>query len=107
MSDPSASLHAACAACDAVAVERWLARDPSLVHARDAETGRTPLEALAASRAFEESEAQARASAEIGRRLLALGADPNTYSLFDPNDPESKLPVLYWASTAGNAGLVR
>ena len=39
--------------------------------------------------------------------LLAQGADPNTYTLWKPEDPGSKLPALYYAAVANNVPLVR
>ena len=101
------SIHSACAACDSTAVETWLARDESLVNARIRDSGWTPLDCLAASPLFGIDEAHRTASVAIGRRLLTLGADANTFTLADAGDPRSKLSVLYRASEQGNAGLVR
>ena len=100
------SIHSACAACDPTAVETWLARDESLVNARIRDSGWTPLDCLAASPLFGIDEAHRTASVAIGRRLLTLGADANTFTLADAGDPRSKLSVLYRASEQGNAGLV-
>ena len=100
------SIHAACAACDQTAVERWLARDPAVAVAKFRDSGWTPLDCLAASPLFVLDDAHRDASVAIGRRLLALGADANTFTLHH-DDPKSKLSVLYRASEQGNAGLVR
>jgi ankyrin repeat protein len=97
------SIHAACAACDAAAVEAWLAKDSALANAKFRETGWTPLDCLSASPLFTSDPA---ASVTIGERLLALGADANTFTPV-PGDPNGKLSVLFRASFNGNAGLVK
>src|SRR5262245_25480640 len=100
------SIHAACAACDADAVERWLAKEPAAAKARFRDSGWTPLDCLAASPLFALDDAHRAASVAIGRRLLELGVDANTYTPL-PNDTNGKLSVLYRASEHGNAGLVK
>ncbi len=101
------SLHAACAACDLPAAEAWLARDPSQAIAGAGRAGGwTPLDCLAQSPLFAVDRAHATASVAIGERLLALGADPDTFTP-EPGDPAVKLSVLYRASERGNVGLVR
>jgi ankyrin repeat protein len=101
------SLHAACAACDLPAAEAWLARDPSQASVGIGRaSGWTPLVCLAQSPLFSIDEGRAAASVAIGERLLAMGADPNTFTT-QPDDPAVKLTVLYRASERGNAGLVR
>jgi hypothetical protein len=74
------SIHAACARCDADAVERWLAKDPATAKARFRDSGWTPLDCLAASPLFALDDAHRDGSVAIGRRLLALGADANTFT---------------------------
>ena len=103
----STSIHAACAACDAGAVERWLARDASVATAKLRDTGWTPLDCLAVSPMFGIDDAHREASVAIGRRLLALEADANTFTLASPDDSSSRLSVLYRASEQGNRGLVQ
>lgn len=103
----STSIHAACAACDATVVERWLAKDATLATAKFRDTGWTPLACLTASPVFRIDDARRDASVAIGRRLLALGADANSFTLINAGDPNSKLSVLYHASHQGNAGLVK
>src|SRR5262249_49488484 len=56
---------------------------------------------------FRVDAAHREASVAIARRLLALGADANTYSLANAGDPGSKLSVLYRASAQGNAAVVK
>src|SRR5436190_228237 len=97
------SIHAACAACDAETVERWLAKSTVLATAKLRDTGWTPLDCLAASPLFALDEKHGEASAAIGRRLLALGADANTFTP-PPGGGEGRLSVLYRASQNGNAG---
>lgn len=101
------SIHTACAACDDAAVARWLAKDASLVNSGLPPLGWTPLDCLAASPAFQIDDARRAGAVAIGRRLLAAGADANTFTLAHPGDANSKLTVLYRASELGNAGLVK
>ncbi len=102
------SLHAACAACDVAAVEAWLARDPALASAPfPGAQAWTPLECLSASPLTVLDAAHVAASVAIGARLLALGADANTFTPPGPGEMGEKLPVLYRASALGNAGLVK
>jgi len=100
------SIHAACAACDVDAAERWLAKDAALATAEFRETGWTPLDCLAASPLFGVDPPHRDASIAIGRRLLALGADANTFTALPSGEP-GHLSVLYRASQNGNAGLVK
>ena len=100
-------IHAACAACDAEGVERWLARDPPLAVQPHAGRGWRPLDCLAASPLFDLDDAHRSASVAIGERLLALGADPNTFTSSNDGHSDVKLTALYRASEQGNAGLVR
>src|SRR5262245_57193914 len=100
------SIHAACAACDADAVERWLAKEAALATAKFRDTGWTALDCLAASPLFALDEKHRDQSVAIGRRLLALGADANTFTTL-PDGGEGKLSVLYRASQNGNTGLVK
>jgi ankyrin repeat protein len=97
------SVHAAAAACDAPAFEAWIAREAGSAHAKFRDTGWTPLDCLAGSPMFSIDDAHRAASVAIGRRLLDLGADANTFTEHDGG----KLSVLYRASEKGNAGLVR
>jgi ankyrin repeat protein len=100
------SIHAACGATDRAAVETWLAQDQALATSKHGGLGWTPLDCLAASPTFDLDDEHRQASVDIGRRLLDLGADPNTYTLFG-DDPDARLSVLYRASQNGNASLVR
>ncbi len=102
------SLYAACAACDAAAVEAWLARDPQQATAPfPGAEGWRPIECVAGSPLSVIDAEHAAASVAIAERLLALGADANTFTAPGPGEMGEKLPVLYRASTLGNAGLVK
>lgn len=97
------SIHAAVAACDTTAFAAWIAREPASALAKSGDTGWTPLDCLAASPMFAIDDTHRAASVAIGRRLLDLGADANTFTPLDGG----KLSVLYRASEQGNSGLVR
>ena len=99
------SLHAACVACDADAVERWLARDQALAVTPFGERGWTPLECVAASPLAVSDEARRTASVAIAGRLLECGADPR--SATSPHEGAPALTALFRASARGNAGIVR
>jgi ankyrin repeat protein len=99
------SVHAACAAGDVEAVERWLTKDPAAATAPFRDTGWKPLDCLAASPMFAVDDAHGDASVAIARRLLALGADANSFT--QPAEGEGHLSVLYRASENGNARLVK
>jgi ankyrin repeat protein len=99
------SIHAACIACDAGVVERWLARDPALATAPFRDGGWTPLECVAASPLVSIDDTRRAASVAIAGRLLALGADPHASTA--AHDGASKLSALYRASARGNAGIVQ
>lgn len=59
----------------------------------------TPNEALLAAARAEDLEA--------AKRLLGNGADPNAFTLYDSNDPASRLPALYFAVVGNHVELVR
>ena len=99
------SIHAACIACDADAVERWLAKDPAAAVAPFGGGGWTPIECVAASPLAAIDDARRAASVAIAERLLASGADPQAYTM--SGDNHWKLTALYRASERGNAGIVR
>jgi ankyrin repeat protein len=99
------SIHAACIACDADAVERWLAKDRAAAVAPFRDGGWTPIECVAVSPLVAIDDARRAASVAIAERLLALGADPHAFTL--AADGTSKLTALYRASERGNAGLVK
>jgi ankyrin repeat protein len=81
-------------------------QDAALATAKFRDTGWAPLDCLAASPLFDVDAAGRDASVAIGRRLLALGADANTFTT-PPGGEPGRLSVLYRASQNGNAGLVR
>ena len=67
-----------------------------------------PLEYVAYSRMHRVEPQRYDALLTCARDLLDRGADPNSYRLFQADDPNSKLPVLYGAAgESGHAGIVR
>ncbi len=102
-----ADFFAACAAGEPEAVAVALAADPARARERHQPEGWTPLLYACGSPLHQgdaEREEGLRRCAEL---LLDHGADPNDHTLFDENDPHSKLPALYRAAAGGNAPLVR
>lgn len=101
-----ANVWSAAATGDEGTLTELLGSDPSLASAPRPPEGWTPLLYLAASPFHADGpEAQGRSS-RSAQILLARGADPNTYSLFQADDPASKLPALYRAAVANNVPLV-
>ncbi len=103
----SESIHTACAAADADAVEAWLRRDPTCVSQRRWEAGWTPILFLCASPMHAVDPQHAAASLRCAHLLLDAGADPNAFTLSDPANPQAKLPALYRACVSNNAPVVR
>jgi ankyrin repeat protein len=94
-------IHAACVAANARAVEQFLNRDPSLLDAK--RWGHwPPLLFACASRMHLVGPQLEAASERCVRLLLDRGADPNTYKLADVEDPNSRLPALFFACTNNN-----
>jgi ankyrin repeat protein len=87
-----ASIHAACAIGDADAVRYHLDLDPQLIHADDG--GWPPLLYACASRFHQVNPRHAAGIFDCVSLLLNRGADPDTYTLADPSDPDSKIPAL-------------
>ena len=103
--DPSlarADLYAACATGDSQRVFALLGEDRKLASAPGGSLGWPPILYIAFSRFAGESEGHRRGMAKIAERLLDLGADPNSYCLFDPHDRRSRIPVLCGASGDSN-----
>jgi ankyrin repeat protein len=86
------SIHGACAIGDADAVRYHLDLDPKLINAEDG--GWPPLLYACASRFHQVNPRHAAGIFDCVSLLLDRGADPDTYTLADPSDPESKIPAL-------------
>jgi ankyrin repeat protein len=97
------SIHVACAIGDADAVAHQLAQDPS--RATTEEGGWPPLMYACGSPLARLSSRHAAGILQCATLLLDRGVDPNTFTLTDPSDPESKLPALLRSSISGNIPL--
>jgi len=86
------SIHAACSIGDADAVRYHLKLDPKLIHAEH--RGWPPLIYACASRFHLRDPRHAAGILDCVSLLLDRGADPNTYTLADPSDPESGISAL-------------
>jgi ankyrin repeat protein len=94
------SLHAACAIGDSEAVAHHLDRDPSLLNAEHG--GWAPLMYACGSLLSRVSARQSAGILECATLLLDRGADPNTFVLTDPSDPQSALSAFRRAMSCGN-----
>ena len=94
------SIHAACVIGDAGALQYYLEHDPLLLNAQH--QGWTPLLYACATPFHRLSARHAAGILECAALLLDRGADPNTYTLSDPSDSDSKLSASFRASMAGN-----
>jgi len=90
---PEESIHAACAIGDVDGVAYHLELDPESINVK--EEGWTPLLYACTSRFHELSQRHARGLVACVKLLLDRGSDPNSFTLADPSDPDSKLPALY------------
>jgi ankyrin repeat protein len=91
-----ASLYAALVLGDAPAVEARLAQDPSLARKAGGVRGWEPIHYVCYTSMAHESPGRAQGLAEIARRLIALGVDPNTRFPWLHHDV--RRPVLWGAS---------
>jgi len=96
----SESIHAASAIGDPETVAQHLDRDPSLVNA--AHGGWTPLLYACGSLLSRVSARQSAGILECVTLLLDRGADPNTFALADPSDPETAIPAIRRAFMCAN-----
>lgn len=101
------SIHTAAALGDAEGVADWLARDATLATAPGPVDAWPPLIFACASPFHPVSPSHAASSVRTVELLLDRGADANTFMLFDSQDGEAKIPVLYWASVRNNVPVVR
>jgi len=99
-----ANVFTACCTGAADFVSAALAAEPGLATAVHQPEGWPPLLYLCASPLHAGNPQDVLRCAEL---LLAHGADANSYMLFDPGDPHSRIPALYFACVAGNVPVVR
>lgn len=102
-----ANVWAASAAGNAAFVADAVARDPRLATAALPPSPRTPLLDACASPLHAGDPEISAGILECVRILLAAGADANSYILFADDDPDSRLPALYFACVHGNAAVAR
>src|SRR6185436_15804995 len=88
----SESIHAACAIGDPEAVARHLERDSSLLNSQHGAW--PPLLYACGSLLSRVSARQSAGILECATLLLDRGADPNTFTLTDPSNPESAIPAI-------------
>jgi ankyrin repeat protein len=96
-----------CARGDDARVATWLASDRAGATRPRGSEAWPPLLYASASPLGARSPAEAEALARVAARLLAAGASPDTYVLWQPDDEHSRLPALYYASSLGNAAVTR
>jgi ankyrin repeat protein len=103
----AASIHAAAAAGNATAVERFLAEDPTLATRPGGPHGWQPLSYLCFSRLLRFGSARRRAEfLRCARALLKDGADPNT-SFVNPPDGVKESALYGAAGVANDPALTR
>jgi ankyrin repeat protein len=100
------NVYTICACGEAARLAELLASQPGLASAPEPGTDWTPLLYLCASPLHGRSPEAAAASVRCAELLLGCGADPNRGTLWDPGDPQSVLPPLYYACIRDNPGLV-
>ena len=97
-----ADLYAACATGDRERAFALLKEDPTQASAKGGSLGWPPILYVAFSRFSGEGDERRGELAEIAERLLDLGADPNSYYLFDTKDRGSRVPALCGATGESN-----
>lgn len=101
------SIHVACAAADVRALSRLLKADPKALTGDQPFLGGAPLVYACASHVHTLSPKHAKASLRCVRLLLDKGADANSFTLANPQDPHSRLSVLYRACVSNNVPVVK
>ena len=96
-----------CVLGDEARVAARLSGDPDSASRTRGSGDWPPLLYATASPFHERSREHAEALARVVRRLLAAGADANTFVLWQPADANSRLPALFFAAQAGNAPVTR
>jgi ankyrin repeat protein len=96
-----------CVLADEAGVAARLAADPGAATRLRGPEDWPPLLYASASPFHAGSPERAQALARIARRLLEAGAPADTYVLWLPDQADSRLPALYFASAGGNAPVTR
>lgn len=96
-----------CVLGDEAGVRTRLAADPASARRLRSPGDWPPLLYVSASPFHEGSPERAAALARVARRLIEAGAPADTFVLWQPDNPASKLPALYFASAGGNAPVTR
>jgi ankyrin repeat protein len=94
------SIHAACSIGDVDAVRYHLELDPKLIDARH--SGWSPLIYACASHFHKRNPRHAAGIADCVELLLDRGADPNSFTLSDPSEPDIKIPAVARAQASFN-----
>src|SRR5438552_13724132 len=92
---------------DAAAAAEMLGREAKLATTPEPRSGWPPLLHASASVYHAGEPERERGIVRCAELLLDAGADPNSYMLLDPDDPESKIPALYFACVRDHVALVR
>ncbi|TMQ70111.1 MAG: hypothetical protein E6K80_09555 [Candidatus Eisenbacteria bacterium] len=96
----------ACCVGEVAVVAKALERDFRLATAPHEASRWPPLLHVSASSFHAGEPERARAIVRCAELLLEAGADPDAHTLSDPDDPESRLPALYFACVGDHPGLV-
>ena len=95
------SIHAACSIGDVDAVRHHLELDSKLIDARY--SGWSPLIYACASRFHKRNPAHAAGIVDCVTLLLERGADPNSFTIADPSEPDIKIPAVARAQANFNS----
>jgi len=95
------SIHAACSIGDVDAVRHHLELDSKLIDAKHNEW--SPLIYACASRFHQRNPRHAAGILDCVALLLDRGADPDSYTLADPSDPESRIDAGFRAEASMNS----
>ena len=98
------SIHAACAIGDPYSVRRHLDRDSALLRAERG--GWQPLFYVSGSPFGRATARPYEGLSQCAALLLDRGADPNTFVLTDPSNPESKVTAAYRAMMSANLAVM-
>jgi ankyrin repeat protein len=94
------SIHAACSIGDVDAVRHHLELDSKLIDAKH--SGWSPLIYACASRFHKKNPRHAAGIVDCVALLLDRGADPNSFTLADPSEPDIKIPAVARAQASFN-----